>query len=127
MLFNVYDQNNQVIGQVEGNTSSEAWHYARRMYEKPDRIVFDVRLVEPVKEEPPLNWYKKLFTEEIDGQEFYRVKNYYPMGWPDNPRIEVAESSIAKDIYRDWQERARYWTFETWSVAVLKEAGKPLV
>jgi len=43
MLYDVYDQNNHVVGQVEGNTSSEAWHYARRMYETGDRIVLDVR------------------------------------------------------------------------------------
>jgi len=74
----------------------------------------------------PLNWYEKLFTETINGQEFYRVRNYFPIGWPDNPRIEMEENSIAKDTYRDWQRRAAPWTFDKWRVEVFKTAGQPL-
>lgn len=64
MLFNVYDQNNQVVGQVEGNTTNEAWHYARRMYEMEDRIVLDVREAENI--EVPMGEPKVYKVDNID-------------------------------------------------------------
>lgn len=52
MLFNVYDQNNKLIGQVEGDTLSEARHYAYRFYESEHfpRRVLDVKPVESIPE-----------------------------------------------------------------------------
>lgn len=43
MLYNVYNQNNQLIGQVEATTITEAWEGARKMYQIDDTIVLDVR------------------------------------------------------------------------------------
>lgn len=46
MLFNVYNQNNQLIGQVEATSITEAWEGARTMYQVDDTIVLDVKEME---------------------------------------------------------------------------------
>ena len=46
MLFNVYDLDNQLIGQVEADNSADAWIRAKEMYQTADRFILDVRSVE---------------------------------------------------------------------------------
>ena len=59
MLYNVYDKNNQLIGQVEASSITEAWGGAITMYQVDDTIVLDVR---PVTEKT----FRKYTGEDAD-------------------------------------------------------------
>lgn len=100
MLYNVYDQNNNVIGQVEGNTSSEAWHYARRQYEMPGRIILDVRLVSgEIKptERPGLG----------DAEEVIRKMRREGKGWSDVTDWITRQVGYSPDVI-EWARKIYY-------------------
>jgi len=86
MLYNVYDLDDQYMGQVEVDSAVEAWEVAKKKYQTADRFVLDVRFAEfnttlgvlhklCLQDNYSKEKYKVVEVNVIRGETWYRIRH----------------------------------------------------